>query len=919
MRNKWPFPGSKWYKFDFHTHTPASNDYCQNNITAEEWLKKAMQSGLDCVVITDHNSGRWIDILKRKNNELYSCADKPDWYRELIIFPGVEITVTNSSNRIHLLAVFDPNYDSQNVTGVLGACGITTGYGDAQNTSTNISFVQVVQEIQKAGGIAIPAHIDGKAGLLHGVKNWNLEIEKSLKNISAVEICDLSNIEKLDDHLKKLFDHLAKLAGSDAHTTDNIGKYFSWIKMSNPSIHSLRLALLDNKFCIKNQFDDPNCLPDIFLSKLTIKDMCHCGRISNQPFDITFHPYFNAIIGGRGSGKSTVIESIRIATRRDQKLFIEAPRIKEELDRFMQLKQNNGVMLPTTELLLEIYRRGIKYRLRWRHDAQGAVLEEDTNGIFQETATGNIEERFPISIFSQKQINELASNPRGLLEIIDRSPEVNRIEWQKRWDIAKSQFLQLRERERELLRQLNGAQQLRTKLHDIENDLRQYEEKGHAYVLKQYQKHYQQFNSIPSNQFFDDLSSRIRILASNTILSDFPSHLFDDQDETTGELKQIHDRTVEKLQKSCEALKLIADNIDEIKNQRNYEIKSSKWMQIFNESIKAYNNLVKEYKEKNSKFSISLYGEWVQLRNNILYQLKNLDNINNERNNTQKQINNTFNELYNLRIELYEKRKKFINKVIGNNKYVHMSLVLFGDVSTLEKDYRSLLGLEENKFISSIYDQENEQGILWEFSKWEENKKNEIDLYQLIHHIKEKTFNIAYGGICEYHHTFSGRLKQLFQDKPYIFDQFEVWFPEDMIRVQYSKDSHSGRFEDLEKGSAGQKAAAILAFLLSHGNEPLVIDQPEDDLDNSLIYDLIVKQIHENKSRRQIIIATHNPNIVVNGDAEIIHILKYDRGLIKISHQGGLDKLDIQKLICDIMEGGTQAFKMRYNRIMLEE
>ena len=72
MRNKWPFPGSKWYKFDFHTHTPASNDYCQNNITAEEWLKKAMQTRLDCVVITDHNSGRWIDILKRKNNELYS-------------------------------------------------------------------------------------------------------------------------------------------------------------------------------------------------------------------------------------------------------------------------------------------------------------------------------------------------------------------------------------------------------------------------------------------------------------------------------------------------------------------------------------------------------------------------------------------------------------------------------------------------------------------------------------------------------------------------------------------------------------------------------------------------------------------------------------------------------------------------------
>lgn len=919
MRNKWPFPGSKWYKFDFHTHTPASNDYCQNNITAEEWLKKAMQTRLDCVVITDHNSGRWIDILKRKNNELYSCADKPDWYRELIIFPGVEITVTNSSNRIHLLAVFDPNYDSQNVTGVLGACGITTGYGDAQNTSTNISFVQVVQEIQKAGGIAIPAHIDGKAGLLHGVKNWNLEIEKSLKNISAVEICDLSNVEKLDDHLKKLFDHLAKLAGSDAHTTDNIGKYFSWIKMSNPSIHSLRLALLDNKFCIKNQFDDPNCLPDIFLSKLTIKDMYHCGRGNVGEFIINFHPYFNAIIGGRGSGKSTIIESIRIVSRRDQKLAIEAPRIKEELDRFIRLKQNKGVMLQDTELLLEIYRRGIKYKLRWRYDAQGAVLEENTNGIFQETATGNIEERFPISIFSQKQINELASNPRGLLEIIDRSPEVNRSEWQDRWNNAKSRFLQLRERERELVFQLNGEQQLRTKLRDIENDLRQYEERGHAEILKQYQKCYQQLNALPNDQIFDNLSSSIRTLAANSELSDFPKHLFNEDDETTAELINIHKITNEKLNKISKVLKLIADKIDKIKIQKNNNIASSKWNHKCQTSFKAYNSLVKEYEEKNNKFSMSIYGEWVQSRNNILYQLQNLNNIRKEKENIEKQINDIFQKIYNLRVELFNKRKCFIDKIIGKNNYVHMDLVLFGDISTIENDYRSLLELEENKFISSVYDQENKQGIIWEFSKWEENNIDKNNLYKLIHQIKEKTYNIAFGNLCEYHFTFSNRLKQLLQFKPYIFDQLAIWFPEDMIRVQYSKEPGSGRFEDLEKGSAGQKAAAILAFLLSHGNEPLVIDQPEDDLDNSLIYDLIVKQIHENKSRRQIIIVTHNPNIVVNGDAEIVHVLKYDRGQIKINQQGGLDKLDIQKSICNIMEGGRQAFKMRYNRIMLEE
>lgn len=139
-----------------------------------------------------------------------------------------------------------------------------------------------------------------------------------------------------------------------------------------------------------------------------------------------------------------------------------------------------------------------------------------------------------------------------------------------------------------------------------------------------------------------------------------------------------------------------------------------------------------------------------------------------------------------------------------------------------------------------------------------------------------------------------------------------------MLRVRYAKDPSSGKFEVLEKGSAGQKAAAILAFLPSHGDEPLIIDQPEDDLDNASIYDLIVHQIHENKERRQLIIVTHNPNIVVNGDSELVHVMKYKGGQVQIDKQGGLEESDIREAICTIMEGGRQAFENRYNRLAQE-
>lgn len=201
MADKWNFLGSKWWRFDFHTHTPKSDDYGRDdnslkNIKPEDWIQKAMQSHLDCVVVTDHNSGNWIDTLKAKNKELVDQDTKPDWYKELTIFPGVEITVADSSSRVHLLAVFDPDCDSQKVNGLLGSCGITDGHGDHQKTSTTTSFVETVQKITEAKGIAIPAHIDGSKGLLEGVTSLTPELEKSLKAVPAAEFC---NLQKFDN------------------------------------------------------------------------------------------------------------------------------------------------------------------------------------------------------------------------------------------------------------------------------------------------------------------------------------------------------------------------------------------------------------------------------------------------------------------------------------------------------------------------------------------------------------------------------------------------------------------------------------------------------------------------------------------------------------------------------------------------
>ena len=135
------------------------------------------------------------------------------------------------------------------------------------------------------------------------------------------------------------------------------------------------------------------------------------------------------------------------------------------------------------------------------------------------------------------------------------------------------------------------------------------------------------------------------------------------------------------------------------------------------------------------------------------------------------------------------------------------------------------------------------------------------------------------------------------------------------MQVEYSRSGDGTDFQPIGQASAGQRSAAMLAFLLAYGEEPLVLDQPEDDLDNHLIYDLVVRQMRENKRRRQIIVVTHNPNIVVNGDAEMLHVLDFRGGQCRVVEAGSLQQESIREEICQVMEGGREAFERRYRRL----
>jgi hypothetical protein len=398
-------------------------------------------------------------------------------------------------------------------------------------------------------------------------------------------------------------------------------------------------------------------------------------------------------------------------------------------------------------------------------------------------------------------------------------------------------------------------------------------------------------------------------------------HLFDEQDEVLPEIKNIYEKTGDGMKAARKTLEKAALEIEKVKAEFIRVIKESKWYQSMRTSTAAYKQLADEYVRKGSPLNLSLYGEWAQQHRQLQQQLQSLESIKKENAEINNQINECCSQFACLRDELLKRRHEFIDSVIGSNPFVHMELAAFGDVSTLETDYRELLNMEGDRFASSILDNQNKQGLIWELSAWRKNNIPEQNLPNLLCCVKRNTIALAKGqstDLGNIDNRFKTRLQDIWKNRPSVFDHLLAWFPEDLLCVKYSRGINSGKFDDIGDGSPGQKAAAILAFLLSYGDQPLLIDQPEDDLDNALIYDLIVSQIHLNKNRRQHMIATHNPNIVVNGDAELVVSLKFGGGQARLDISGSLEDQKVRDSVCDIMEGGREAFEKRYKRLTLE-
>ena len=878
------YPGARWWKFDFHTHTPASVDFDGKELEPEDWLKAFMKKEIDCVAITDHNSGGWIDILQRELKNIENC--EPDWYRPLYLFPGVEISAYDN---VHILAIFGYDKSKSDIDSLLDVVKYNGTRGDTDGVTTK-SVTDVVDEIAERGGIPIPAHVDKKANGLFKLKGYTLEQIVKKENIHAMEVCD-SNCQKPQIYTIKK-DPWTEIIGSDVHDfSEQTFGTFTWVKMDEPSIEGLKLALQDGDVSVNcNMNENPNKLPIYFIENLVISDAKYIGH--QTALECNFSPFLNTIIGGRGTGKSTLLEFIRLVMRRNDVNDILEPLVKDRL-KYVSLEEDDSLLLTDTKISLSYWKNNICYRLNWAPIPDNPSLEEKKDDGSWEPFQGEIKTLFPVRIYSQKEIFELAKEPSKLIEIIDEVPEVDAENIKTKIREGINRYKQIENNQQELQEKIDQENRLIGELNDLARQIKYIEKSGHKEVMQKYRQRQQQLSEI-------DILENIWKKAQHHLLetlekitpSDFNKEIFNENSDILSDLQKANDEWWTIHNKLNE----LGQKAESIITGWQTKKEAAPWMQELKTDIERYEQSRSDLEQQD--IDPNRYNWLLTQQKSIQKELDQIKEHQSSLQTLESEKKEAFDKIKENRKKLSGNRQSFLNSVLQDNQDVRIKILPFGESwDSIEKEIRRILQCPER----FDRDFESLQKI---YETVDGSKTNKL---------KETITAIRNGERDAEHKSFATRLQSL---PPESITNLMSWLPQDNLEITYGSDR-----QRIQQGSPGQKNATLLAFILSYGEEPLLLDQPEDDLDNELISDLIVQQLRQTKTKRQVIVVTHNANIVVNGNAEMVLPLKVkDEGAqtqTEVQHPASIQERKVREYICNILEGGEKAFEQRYKRIHL--
>jgi hypothetical protein len=596
--------------------------------------------------------------------------------------------------------------------------------------------------------------------------------------------------------------NLPEVLGSDSHHPDGAngpqypGSHSTWVKMERPCLEGLCLALLDGApLSVRRSDMDPseqNRLPALMIESIEVANAYRCGRI--QPLHARFSPWLSTVMGGRGSGKSTILEMMRIGLRRES----EVPSaLSDDFQSFKRIgsRTDRGMLTADTTIKIKYRKDGAEFCVQWNKAGDlPAITQVQADGLEAEVP-GDVRSRFPVRLFSQKQVFNMAESRDALLQVVDEAEEVNRADWQARWDQEEKHYLSLMARSRELETQASQLDKVRGELDDIVRKLSVFEGTDHADTLKSYQSKQRQI------RVFDEWYKRwagaeVQILAAQKAILPLDVDRAGFQDptsETDASALELLDGVSAELRELAESLKTLAERTAERRADWEKLRDGSAWWAGAIQCTQGYNALVEKLRNEGVE-DLAQHGVLVQRRQELEQRIGEIEKIEESRREVLRQAQEGLDRLKLLRQEITNKRQTFVDSVLGDNKFVSIRILPYQpELSVIEAAFRSLINrADDNGFAQDIlveHDGKAQEGILGRLLN-DVPSDAQAAAAAIVVHLEEMKTNLIAAARAETRPVgFSGRfINHLTRLTPEQHDRIRTWYPEDGLQVSYSAE-----------------------------------------------------------------------------------------------------------------------------------
>jgi ABC-type cobalamin/Fe3+-siderophores transport system ATPase subunit len=919
------YEGMKWFKCDLQMQTPAdaSNwrgksmgaSAAEREATADSYIRQCYEVGLEVVAVTDHNflSREFIPLLK---NAIHKMTGELGY--RMVLFPGFEFEA-DVGKGVHVLALFEPDANLDELDHILTECGV--GYPRIQGGVLTKSsrrlpeILQCVQRLDTAGrqrGLIVMPHALRDDGLFDDgkVSEWLQQTEYLNPDLLAVEVP--KPVREMSNGWKRLFGSgadcdpawrrkrsIACLMSSDAKALSKeenpenyIGMRHTWIKMSEPSVEALRQACLDHESRIRLQVGRPS--DDERHPRLLSISVTGAAFLEDQT--VIFSPNLNCVIGGRGSGKSSLLEYLRFCIQPDYLGTLDQD-LHEKLKAIHRTVENSEAELRVTFEVAP----GVQDTVLFKPSkSEHRILSREVHDL------RTVLEQLGVQFFSQGELSRLSKlgQKSQVLRLIDAScrhrlAELGGVESSVRGELeqlfaARRQAENLAadvQRARQELDELTRQWQARN---DIQADATAHRQAQDA------KRHISAATSLAQSDA-EKLRSALSTLDAFTELppsaGGWPHEKwFTDLNSRLGSAREaLHSEVEAAINKYVRAVEASIES-------------DPRWPAVSQHLNDAENKFLTACREKGVQpADVSKLQEVDRLRNAKQVELDGQQKLLATLHQQSAGIDKALAKLHGVWRDQFDARKAACNALQTPTTTVTVDFMLDAHAFDLAwerlapRDSRTRLGKnwdEIGKTVFSSFAQTPSSASPWEiFQEWLRSS----DLIP-----RGSASASLIGEISK--HIESADVRS-------IWEKVRLTRIDDLVDVElWRPDGTSAGRMNGEGGkilSEGQRNTAMLSLILAAGSGPIVIDQPEDELDSNYLFSDLVPLLRHNKNSRQLILATHNANLPVNADAEHIYAFDAMQGRGKRRTEGGLDRAEVTRAVLDIMEGSEKAFKQR--------